>query len=112
MLGSRYRELSEQTPDGQSLVALINGDIGWLMYQRDSADAGFSSRNASYSGAPDAVIEYYLSNGQRDEYPASWALPLTDICRALAFFRENAKPPPFIAWHNDSEDGVSIGLAA
>ena len=112
MPSSRYSEVWEHTPDGKALCALINGDMGWLLYLRGQGDAGFSSRNPSYSGPPDAAIEYYLSNGQRDEYPAAWALPLADIQRALAYFREHAQPPPFIAWHNDSDDGVSIGLGA
>lgn len=39
------------------------------MYLRYNGDAGFSSRNPSYAGQPDANQEYYLSNGQREEYP-------------------------------------------
>ena len=51
------------------MVALINGEFGWLMYLRYDGDAGFSSRNPSYQGPSDAMIEYFLSNGQLDEYP-------------------------------------------
>jgi hypothetical protein len=54
------------------------------------------------------MIEYILSNGQRDEYPASWALPIADIRRAFDFFRTERKPPPFVRWHNDSGDGVTL----
>jgi len=107
----RYKELRESAPDGQSLLALINGDLGWLMYLRAPGDAGFSSRNPAYSGPDDAVIEYVLSNGQKDQYPASWALPILEVRRALQFFRDNHKPPPFIHWHNDSDDGSSITAA-
>jgi hypothetical protein len=75
------------------------------MYLRKSEDPGFSSRNPNYSGPVDAVIEYVLSTGQKDEYPASWALPILEVKRALKFFGDNHKPPPFIHWHNDSADG-------
>jgi hypothetical protein len=64
-----------EAPDGQSLCALINGDVGWLMYVREPRDAGFRSRNPSYQGDLQAQIEYRLSNGQLDSYPSAWALP-------------------------------------
>jgi len=41
------------------------------MFLRENGDAGFSSRNSSYSGSPDALIDYYLDNGQHDQYPAA-----------------------------------------
>jgi hypothetical protein len=109
---SRYREIWVELPDGQSLCVLINDDIGWLMYLRCKGDAGFSSRNLDYSGPPHATVEYRLSNGQRDEYPASWALPLSEVERALAFFRANQRLPPFIHWHNDAGDGATSPTAA
>jgi hypothetical protein len=92
------QEIWAKAPDGQALCALVNGDVGWLMYQRTPDDAGFSSRNPRYSGPDDATVEYVLANGQRDRYPASWALPLAEIHRALEYFRENRRLPPFIVW--------------
>jgi len=92
----QYRELWVESPDGQSLCALINGDRGWLMYLRHpDGDAGFSSRNPSYDGPSNAMISYRLSNGQLDEYPASRAYPVEEIERALEFFRKENRPPPF-----------------
>jgi hypothetical protein len=70
----RYQEIWITTDDWQSMCALVNGDIGWLMYLRREGDAGFSSRNPGYVGAPDATVEYLLNNGQRDEYPL-WTCP-------------------------------------
>ena len=103
---SPFQELWEETPQGQSLCALINGDVGWLMYLSENGGAGFSSRNPGYSGPEEALIEYILANGQRDEYPASWALPVATVMAALEYFRREGRPPPFIAWHNDSGDGL------
>jgi hypothetical protein len=108
MSDQQYEEIWADTPDGQSMCALINGDRGWLMYLRENGDAGFSSRNPNYAGPENSVIEYVLSNGQRDEYPASWALPKADVLRALEFFRREGRPPPFVLWHNDSRDRVNI----
>ena len=106
---SRYREVWSNAPDGQALCALINGDVGMLMYLRQPGDAGFSSRNPDYRGPPEAMIEYFLENGQRDEYPRAWALPIATIHRAIDYFRREHAPPPFIAWHHDSHDGTEVG---
>jgi hypothetical protein len=96
-----FDEVWVESPDGQSLCALINGDRGWLMYLRYSGDSGFSSRNPNYDGPPDAKIEYILSNGQLDEYPASWAVPVTEVLRALEYFEREYQRPSFIVWHED-----------
>ena len=106
---SQFDELWVELPDGQSMCALINGDRGWLMYLRHGdGDAGFSSRNPDYAGPPDAMIEYQLSNGQHDLYPASWAYPIAQIREGLEYFRQYQRPPSFITWHNDSGDGAVI----
>lgn len=94
-----FDEVWVQLPDGQALCALINGDRGWLMYLREEGDAGFSSCNPEYDGPPGAEIEYYLSNGQRDVYPASWALPIAEVRRALEYFERERRRPPCVVWH-------------
>jgi hypothetical protein len=106
---SKYDEIWVETSDGQAMCALINGNLGWLMYLRESGDAGFSSRNPNYTGPSDAMLEYFVSNGQGDEYPMAWALPIEEIRRALDYFERERKPPPFVTWHNDSGDGTIIG---
>jgi hypothetical protein len=83
------------------MCALINGDRGWLMYLREEGDSGFSSRNPKYDGPSDAEIEYELSHGQHDFYPASWALPIAEVRRALAYFEQRQRQPPFVVWHED-----------
>jgi hypothetical protein len=105
---SRCREIWVESPNGRMLSALINGDIGWLMYLRAEGDAGFSSRNPDYACPPDEKVRYRLSNGQVDEYPRSWAYPVDVVEGALEHFRQTGEAPTFIAWHNDSGDGESI----
>ena len=78
------------------------------MFLRAPGDPGFSSRNPTYDGKLDATISYVLSNGQVDSYPASWALPIATVERALQFFRAKNRAPPFISWHNDANDGSHI----
>lgn len=78
------------------------GASGWLMYLREEGDSGLSSRNLDYRGAEDVVQEYYLDNGQRDEYPLSWALPVVEIQRAMENFLVEEQPAPWISWHVDA----------
>ncbi len=105
---SPFREVWLESPSGGLLCALMNGELGWLMYLRERGDAGFSSRNRAYAGPPDEMVEYELANGQLDEYPRAWAYPIEVIERALEHFRQTGTPPTFIEWHNDSGDGEQI----
>jgi ribosomal protein L7/L12 len=105
---------------GPILGALMNTRVGWLTYLRhDDGDPGYSSRNPMYDKSDTTlgalafdglfrrehvpVIKYRLSNGQEDEFPASWALPELDIMHALEYFVEHeGRRPPFIQWHDDA----------
>ncbi|HKW62613.1 MAG TPA: Imm1 family immunity protein [Candidatus Acidoferrum sp.] len=84
-----------------AICALINGEAAWLMFLRFEGDAGFSTRNPDYSGPPSAVIEYYLSNGQRDEYPASWNITTEKALRALEYFLKEEDMAPWLKWHEE-----------
>ena len=105
----QFLELWVTAPPDQSLCALINGDVGWLMYLREKGDAGFSTRNPNYAGSKNALIDYCLDNGQGDQYPAAWALPVSEIQRAIEHFLTHAEPASWLTWHNDSGDGVTLG---
>jgi hypothetical protein len=73
--------------EGPALMMLVNGDAAWLMYLQDvQDDAGSISRNPHYTGSAEAKKEFFLSNGQRDEYPAAWTLPLEEACAACDYF--------------------------
>jgi len=85
-----------------AIGALINGEAAWLMYVRHEGDAGFSTRNPQYVGPEKAVIEYYLSNGQRDEYPASWNITTAEALRGLEYFLGEEAMSPWLRWHDDS----------
>lgn len=102
MSESQFREIWVDGPSDQSLCAIVNGQVGWLMYLRESGDPGFSSRNPDYGGPEDAVITYVLANGQHDTYPAAWAYSLATVEAAITYFRSQGTPPPFITWHNEA----------
>ena len=73
--------------EGPALMMLVNGDVAWLMYLSDlQADSSFHSCNPLYTGSVEARKEFFLSNGQRDEYPVAWTLPLEEACVACDYF--------------------------
>ena len=70
---------------------------------RYKGDAGFSTRNPLYAGTEKAVMEYHLSNGERDEYPASWNVTTGEAFCALEYFFEEAAMAPWLHWYDDTE---------
>jgi len=104
----RHQQFSEvwlaANSDGPTLAMLVNGERAWLMYLRhQDGDPSFSSRNAHYSGPAEATIEFLLSNGQRDEYPVAWTLPLEEAFDACEYFLLNqGGRSPAIIWHDAS----------
>src|SRR5579859_6547164 len=58
-----------------AVCALVNSSSAWLMFLRHEGDSGYSTRNPNYAGPKEAVTEYFLSNGQRDEYQPNGISP-------------------------------------
>jgi hypothetical protein len=88
-------------PQGGTLSAFFVDAEAWLMYLRHDGDSGFSSRNPSYTGAPDAARSFILENGQVDEFPSSWFYPEAIVAAALREFAAHGRRPEGIAWHED-----------
>jgi hypothetical protein len=84
-----------------AICALVNNGSTWLMFLRHEGDSGFSTRNPEYAGPADAAIEYFLSNGQRDEYPAEWAIGTPEALRALEHFMETQEMAPWLQWREE-----------
>lgn len=98
---NQYKELWVEAKDEQVMYALINGSVGWLMYLRENGDSGFHSINPNYHGEPGEQLKFYLNNGQMDEYPMEWVLPVQEVYKALDYFEKEKKPPLFISWKSD-----------
>ena len=88
--------------EGESLTGLFSGGQAVLFLTGGEGEPGFSSRNPKYTGNPDARLTFTLSNGQEDEYPASWAVPGEDATRALEHYFLTGQRPSFIHWHDES----------
>jgi hypothetical protein len=99
---TRYSEVWLRRPGGwPAACALVNGDAAWMMCVYHEGDSGFSTRNPDYAGPKYAVIEYYLANGQRDLYPASWNVTTSEAIRALASFFVSGERAPWLVWHEE-----------
>jgi len=96
---SQFKEIWLDGENGSKLCALINGDIGWLMYLRFEGDAGFSSRNPHISSEED--VEFILNNGQRDVYPKNWTYHVSKLSGAMRSFLQDGKLPSQLEWHDD-----------
>ncbi len=89
-------ELWASVPAGPSLCMLRHGEHAWLMYLRQEGDSGFTSLGEAERPSTQA---YILSNGQKDEYPLAWCIPLEQCYRAIAYFHANGgEQPPWIRW--------------
>ena len=89
-------ELWLSWPDGPSICMLRNGFDAFLMCLRFSGDSGVVSKgDSSNSGS----VKYRLKNGQTDEYPASYSIPLEECYKALAYFYVNdGVRPDWVHW--------------
>jgi len=89
-------ELWLNMPGGPALCMLRNARNAWLMYLRHAEDAGLAtSGDIRRLG----VVSYRLSNGQVDEYPASWCVDVADCYKALAYFFVNeGLRPEWLTW--------------
>jgi hypothetical protein len=88
--------------DQGAMSLLANGDHAWLMHLRHhDGDAGFSSRNPTYDGPPDATASFRLSNGQLDTYPLAWTVSRERALQAIEHFLVTGERVPWITWHED-----------
>lgn len=95
----QFKEIWLRGAHGASLCALINGDMGWLMYLRPEGDPGFSSRNPDITS--EESVEFLRSNGQMDFYPKSWTYPVDSLAEAMKSFIQDGRRPLQLQWHED-----------
>ncbi len=102
----QYKEIwvyLKETDDERVMCGLINGDYGWLNYYNEEGDSGLSSRNPNYTGTDnDSETMNFIINGELNPYPLSYVLPAEQVVKALEYFEQYHKIPPFIMWHDDN----------
>ena len=72
--------------EGPYLCLLRNHDHAVLLYLADSDDAGSVSGIAGEDDDTAPTISYRLPDGQHEDYPQSWCVPLPHCWQALTDF--------------------------
>lgn len=85
-----------------SMLMLTHDDRALLLYFRHDGDAGLTSRDPAHSGPPHAMLDFELSNGQVDSYPAYWTMPLNDAVCALEYAFLHRAPAPWVMWNDEA----------
>ena len=97
-----FLELWLTLPADICISALINDDRALVIFGRYDGDAGLSSRSRDFADDDGQQLEFYLSNGQRDQYPLAWTIPTTDALAAFDHAFLYHKAAPWILWHDDA----------
>ena len=106
LAGRQYAEIWLSQGTAKALSLLVNRDLAWIMYLVNIDEQCWHSVESRSSGASDATLEFVLANGQRDEYPASWAVPTEQALSALECFFLRQERSPALSW---LERGERIG---
>jgi hypothetical protein len=83
------------------LSALFNDGHAVMAYTRNIAEASYSARSKDRSKGEEGALEFYWSNGQRDEYPLAHSIPAADAVKGFEYFFLQAELPPWVRWHKD-----------
>ncbi len=88
------------TRDGESMCMLANGDRAWLMYLKNIDEECFTTRSDDIVDQNE-YLDFRLSNGQADEYPAYWTVKLAHATNGIAHFFDQGGRTTSLTWHDD-----------
>jgi hypothetical protein len=96
-------EREREKPGKERLDAFVYQDRAWLYYWQSDEDdnyndVGFQSYDPLYTGEANALYPYALDNGQVDEYPCSWTIPVDEARRAVEYFLSGGSMAPWVHW--------------
>ena len=98
--GEANEELWLVSPGGPSLCMLRAGDRAMIAFLRHDGDTGFTSRSNGPVAGP-RTVRFTLSNGQLDEYPASWTVSAAVGRDVVEHFFRTSEMAPFVGWNDD-----------
>lgn len=84
-----------------ALTLMLNHEKASLFYSQNIDEHSFSSRNPFIAPDTDEEVEFLLSNGQMDAYPASWVVPATIGIDAICHFFDQRKLSENVSWHQE-----------
>ena len=84
-----------------NLFALFNDGNAVMSYTRNIDEASYCARKDDRPKREGEVLEFYFSNGQRDEYPLAETIPSEDAVTAFEYFFQRTELAPWIKWQQD-----------
>lgn len=101
---SGFSEVWLVIENGPYISTLINhsADRAFIIFGRYEGDPGLSSRSTEPAFMSDQPLEFYLGNGQCDEYPMAWTVSTNEAQEAFAYTLTYRQPAPWITWHDDA----------
>lgn len=93
----RPAEVWLEDSESGTLLLLSHGREAFLMHLY--VGEGWTTRAAE---AEETAGGFILSNGQVDEFPSSWVVPLQQAMDALLHFSLHGERAPGLNWHDDS----------
>ena len=95
-LRAPYVELWLERDDRRLLCMLKSGERALLLFMEEPGAVGRTSR--SDDGVLPSTLSFRLDNGQIDEYPAAWTIPVNVALEALRYFCDTGELAPFVRW--------------
>ena len=92
---THFCEIWLNIENGPAICCLKNGEDAFLMYLREVGDSGFYVLSER---ADDVKLEFELSNGQVDSYPADMTVSFNLAKKALKYFYVCQGMLPEIQW--------------
>ncbi len=91
-----YNEIWATQSDCSSLCLLTNSSRAFVLYLRYPGDSGLIA--TTNDQVTNTMIEFKLSNGQLDEYPARWTVPVHDALKILTSFIQDNNLLSYVNW--------------
>jgi hypothetical protein len=96
-------EREREKPGKEMLSAFVHQDRAWLYYwqvdeHKGYDDVGFRSYDPFYKERPMLCFPYTFANGQVDEYPCSWTIPVDEAIRAVEYLLDGGRMASWVHW--------------
>lgn len=92
-----HAELWLQQPDeGQSLCLLSSPDRAVLVWQPSPNEDGMRSHNPA--GNADERVDFRLANGEKSQFPGTWAVAKEEALRAYIHFFRTGERAGWLEW--------------
>jgi hypothetical protein len=101
LLTHQYAEIWLRVGNTLALAMFVNGTSAWLMFLLNQDEECYHTSNPEFEGDAASTIDYYLSNGQHDIYPAAWAIGTDAAMLGMKHFFGTGRRSSGLSWVRD-----------